>query len=88
MLTNPRQQFFKIAAIVFQQPDQEPVGLVGINLKLVTVQAQEHVSREERDAFVSVDERVVHDERFEQRGRHLGEIGVVAGPGAVQGAFQ
>jgi hypothetical protein len=36
--------------------------LIRVHLQLVTIEAQEHIGREECDAFVSVDEGVVHDE--------------------------
>ena len=62
--------------------------MVCVYLQSVTVQAQEYVGREEGNTFVPVDERVVHEKRLEQRGRHLGEVGVVTGLRAVQGAFQ
>ena len=78
----------EITVVVFQQSDQEPVGFVSIHLKLVTVQAQEHVGGKERNTLVSVDERVIHDERLKQRGSHFGEISIVAGLRAVQGALQ
>ena len=62
--------------------------LLCVHLKLVTVQAQEHVGREECDALVSIDEGVVHDERFEQRCCHLSKVRVIAGAGSIQCAFQ
>ena len=61
---------------------------VRIHMQLLTIQAQEHIGRKECDAFVPVAKGVIHDERFEQRGGHLGEVGVVAGLRAEQGAFQ
>lgn len=61
---------------------------VRIHMQLLTIQAQEHIGRKECDAFVPVAKGVIHDERFEKCGGHLGEIGIVTGSGAVQGAFQ
>jgi len=62
VLAYPWQQPIETAAIVFQQSNQESVCFLCIHLQLVTVQAQEDVSRKEGNAFITVHERVVHDE--------------------------
>jgi len=62
--------------------------LFGVYLQLVAVQTQKNVGGKERNAFVTVDERVVHDERLEKGCCHPGEILVITSPGAVQSAFQ
>ncbi len=64
------------------------MGLLGVHSQLVAIQAQKDVGRKKGHGLVSVDEGVIHDPGFEQRRGHLGEIGVVAGPGPVQGALQ
>lgn len=85
---NPRQQLVEVALVVSQQPDQEAVSLVSIHLQLVIVQAA-GTRRSRRMRRACYRRRTGGScERFEQRGRHLGEVGVVSGPGAVQGAFQ
>ena len=88
MLANPRQQHVEGAAIIFQQFDQEPVCLFRIHAQFVTVKTQEDVGRKERNAFIPVHKRVIHDEGLEQRRRHPGKILVITGAGAVQSAFQ
>ena len=62
--------------------------LFGVYFQLVTVETQKNVGGKERNAFVTVDKRMVHDERFEKGCCHTGEIFVITGPGTVQGAFQ
>ena len=62
MLANPRQQHVEGAAIIFQQFDQEPVCLFRIHAQFVTVKTQEDVGRKERNAFIPVHKRVIHDE--------------------------
>ena len=61
---------------------------LSVYLKLVTVQAQENVGGKEGNAFITVNEGVVHDEGLEQRCGHFGKISVVAGAGTIQCAFQ
>jgi hypothetical protein len=65
MLTNPGQQFFIGAAMIFQESDQESVRSLCVHLQPEAVQTKENVGGKERNAFVSVHERVVHDERLE-----------------------
>ena len=52
-----------------EKTDEERVGLVRVDRELPPVQPEKDVCREERDSLVAVDERVVHQERFEHGGR-------------------
>ena len=74
--------------MLLQQVNQEPVCLLGSHFKLIPVQAQKYICGKESDPFVPIDEGMIHDQRLKQGGRHLGEIGVVAGLGTIQRAFQ
>ena len=62
MLANPRQQLIETAAIVLEQSNQKSMRIISIYLQFVTVHAQEHIGRKECNAFITVNERVVHDE--------------------------
>jgi hypothetical protein len=64
------------------------VRLFGVYLQLVAVETQKNVGSKECNALVTVDERVVHDERLEKGCCHPGEIFVITGPGTVQSTFQ
>ena len=64
------------------------MGLDWVNTNPPAVESQEHIGREEGDALVPIKERMVHEERLEEGGRHLDDVGVVAGPGAVEGALE
>jgi len=74
--------------MIFQESDQKSVRSLWVDLQPEAVQTKENVGGKERNAFVTVHERVVHDQRLEERCRHFGKIIVVAGPGTIQCAFQ
>jgi len=64
------------------------MGLVGIDLELPTIQSQKNVSSKKGYPFVSIDEGMIHYERFEKGRCHLSDIFVVATTRSKQGALQ
>ncbi len=48
-----------------QESDEEGVGLLGSDLESPAVETEKSVVRKERDTFISVKKRMVHDEGFE-----------------------
>jgi len=64
------------------------MGSFVINVQPPPVQAQKYVSRKEGDSLVFIDEWMVDDQRFEQRGGHLGKVGIVAGLRAMECALE
>jgi len=55
----------KIASPLFQHTNDSSVRLIRIDFELPSVQSQEYIRGEKRDSLVTVDEGVIHDERFE-----------------------
>lgn len=49
-----------VALGLFEETNDEGMGLVGIDLELPSIQSQEHVRRKKSDALVPVYEWVVH----------------------------
>ena len=77
-----------VALSALEKTNEKSVPLVGVYDDLETIHAQKNVRRKEADALVPVDERVIHEERLEQRGRHTREVRIVPGLGAKEGALQ
>ena len=88
MITNPRQDVIERTLVRFQHPDNELFAFVGAHRQPPSIQAKKNVSRKERDAFVAIDERVIDQQRFEKRGRHLFDMCVIAGLWTEEGAFE
>lgn len=78
----------EVAGSTLQERDEKRVGFIGIHFHPPVIQSEEDVGREERDALVSVDEGMIHQERFEQRRRHRGNVVVIAGLRSEEGAFE
>jgi len=87
-LADPGQQMLEVAAVLLQKAYEKPVGLLRLDPEFPAVQSQEYVGGEEGHALVPVEEGVVHEQRLEERRRHLGDVTVVAGAWAKQGAFE
>jgi len=88
LFSNPRQQVCHIAGITLEAVHEEGVGFVVIDVEELAVDAEEDVGGEEGDAFVSVDEGVVHHQGFEEGGGHFAVIVVVAGLRTEKSAFE
>jgi hypothetical protein len=88
MLPKPRLEMLKITSPAFKVPNQESVCVLGFTGNPPTVQAQKNVRREEGNALVAIDKRVVHQQRLEEGSSHLGELGVVARSRPMDRALQ
>ena len=53
--SDPRQQVVVVAFPVFEQADQKRVRLIGSNVELEAIQAQENIRSEKGDTLVSRD---------------------------------
>lgn len=76
-----------IRGLRFKHIDDLSVGTLRIDRKLVSIEAQKYVCCKKSDAFISVDERVVHQHRFEQSSAHFDQVPVIAGPRPVECTF-
>lgn len=88
MFPEPGEELRIVRGPRFQEGDQEAVRRAGLDVKLHAIQSQEHVGREEGHALVAVDEGVVHQQRLEERCRHLDDVAVVPRLGAVERALE
>ena len=73
---------------LFEQANQKRVCFVYDHVEFVAIQAKKNVRGEKRDALVSVDEGVIHDEGFKQGCAHFREVFVIPGLRSEQRAIQ
>ena len=60
--SDPWKQIVVVTFPVFEQADQKRMRLLGSNIKLEAIQAQENNRSEKGNTLVSIDKRMIHDE--------------------------
>jgi len=78
----------EVAHTLLQESDENGVRVIGVDFHSPAIQSEEHVGREECNTLVSIDERVVHEQRFEKGCRHRREVFVIACLRPKEGTLQ